>query len=156
MITSEQVKTWKQELGIAISNKHWKLALKLCSWLRYALLQGGISDPEVEEAHRMAKEALVEQETGEDTWKEREERLRRLKNLAMFQITSGDWVQSLDSIEALLQSGAKPQEAINLLQELKARSATLLSLPYRQTNPRAETLRRRFDELTELVNTDQL
>ena len=57
----EQIDVWKKELAEAMDSQQWQLALKLCSWLRYALHQQDLSDPEVEEAHRQAKEALARQ-----------------------------------------------------------------------------------------------
>ena len=156
----EQIETWKHELATAMDEEQWQLALKLCSWLRYTLSQQGLSDPEVEEVHRRAKEALAEQVTSERTEhereKERERRLRRLRRTVMRQIISADWDDALDSIEALYQDGANRREAVRLLQELKVRMATLLSPKYRQVGQRAAALGKRFDELVERVGGDPL
>ena len=138
-------------MAIAIADEQWRLALKLCSWLRYTLRQQELSDPEVEEAHRQAKEGLAEQVIREKAQQEREERHRRLRRQTMYQIISGEWDQALDSIEALYQDGANRQEAIHLLQEVKARLATMLSPKYRQTDQQAAALGRRLDELVERV-----
>ena len=158
--TGEQIEIWKKELAVAMADQQWRLALKLCSWLRYALSQQTLSDPEVEEVHRQAKEALAEQVTRERTEHEREEererRLRRLPRTVMRQIISADWDGALDSIEALYQDGANRQEAIRLLQELKLRMATLLSPTYRQMDQRAAALGKRFDELVERVSGSPL
>jgi len=156
----EQIEIWKEELAAAMDEEQWRLALKLCSWVRYALSQQGLSDPEVEEAQRQAKEALAEQVTREKTQQEHEEErqrgFRRLRRMVMHQIVSGDWTQALDSIEALYQDGANRQEAIHLLRELKARLATLLSPRYRQMDRRVAALGRRFDELAERVGGSTL
>jgi hypothetical protein len=153
--TGEQIEIWKKELAIAIADEQWRLALKLCSWLRYALSQRGLSDPEVEEAHRRSKEGLAEQVSREKIQQERKEeherKHRRLRRKTMHQIVSGDWNQALDSIEVLYQDGADRQEAIHLLRELEARLATLLSPGYRQVDQRSAALVRRFDELVERV-----
>ena len=158
--TEEQIDIWKKELATAIADEQWRLALKLCSWLRYALSQQGLSDPEVEEVHRQAKEALAEQVIREKTRQEREEEhergLRQLRRTVMHQIVSADWDGALDSIEALYQDGADRREAIRLLQELKVRMATLLSPKYRQVDQRAAALGKRFDELVERVDGDPL
>jgi hypothetical protein len=147
----EQIEIWKKELAIAMADGQWRRALQLCSWLRYTLRQQELSDPEVEEAHRQAKEGLAEQVIREKAQQEHEERHRRLRRQTMDQIIFGDWDQALDSIEALYQDGANRQEAIHLLQELKARLATLLSPKFRQVDQRAAALGRRFDELVERV-----
>jgi len=140
-----------------MDKEQWRLALNLCSWLRYALSQQGLSDPEVEEVHRRAKEALAEQVTRERTEHEREEeRERRLLRTVMRQIISADWDGALDSIEVLYQDGANREEAIRLLLELKGRIATLLSPKYRQADQRAAALGKRFDELVERVGGSPL
>lgn len=148
----EQVEIWKKELAIAMADEQWRRALQLCSWLRYTLRQQELSDPEVEKAHRQAKEALAEQVVREKAQQEREERHRRLRRQTMYQIVSGDWDQALDSIEALYQDGANRQEAIHLLQELKVHLPTMLTPKYRQTDQRAAALGRRFDELVERIH----
>jgi len=151
MTAEEQIEIWKKELAIAIADEQWRLALKLCSWLRSTLRQQELSDPEVEAAHRQAKEGLAEQVIREKAQQEREERHRRLQQQTMYQIISGDREQALDSIEALYQDGANRQETIHLLQELKARLPTMLTPKYRQADQRAAALARRFDELVERV-----
>lgn len=149
----EQIDTWKKELSTAMADQQWRLALKFCSWLRYALSLQGRSDPEVEEAHQQAKEALAKQIAREKTQQEQErehhERERRLRNEAMHQIISGNLDGALDSIESLCQDRANHREAIHLLQEFKSRSATMLSPTYRQMDQRAAVLGKRFDELVE-------
>lgn len=152
----EQIEIWKKELAIAMADEQWRRALQLCSWLRYTLRQQELSDPEVEEAHRQAKEALAEQVIREKTQQEREGRHRRLRRQTMYQIVSGDWEQALDSIEALYQDGANRQEVIHLLQELKARWPTTQTPKYRQADQRAAALGRRFDELVERVHDGPL
>ena len=150
-MAEEQIEIWKKELAIAMADGQWRRALQLCSWLRYTLRQQELSDPEVEEAHRQAKEGLAEQVIREKAQQEREERHRRLRRQTMYQIISGEWDQALDSIEALYQDGANRPETIHLLQELKARLATLLSPKFRQADQRASALGRRLDELVERV-----
>jgi glutamine synthetase adenylyltransferase len=153
--TEEQIEIWKEELAIAMTGNQWRIALKLCSWLRYALSQQGLSDPEVEEVHRQAKKALAEQVTREKTQQEREEergrRLRRLRRTVMHQIVSADWDRALGSIETLYEDGANREEALRLLRELKGRLATVLSPQHRQVDQRAAALGRRFDKLVERV-----
>ena len=105
-MAEEQIEIWKKELAIAMADGQWRRALQLCSWLRYTLRQQELSDPEVEEAHRQAKEGLAEQVIREKAQQEREERHRRLRRQTMYQIISGEWDQALDSIEALYQDGA--------------------------------------------------
>jgi len=58
--TGEQIEIWKKELATAMAGQQWRRALQFCSWLRYALRQQGLSDPEVEQVQRRAKEALAE------------------------------------------------------------------------------------------------
>ncbi len=156
----EQIDAWKKELVTAMADQQWRLALKLCSWLRYTLSQQGGSDPKVEEAHQQAKEALSRQIAGEKTQRGREEELeerhQRLRSGAMHQIVSGDWGGALDSIETLYQGQADRHEAIHLLQELKARTVTLLSPTYRQRDERAAALGKRFDALVERVGGSPL
>ena len=153
MATGEQIDIWKKELAIAMADEQWRLALKFCSWVRYALSQQGLSDPEVEEAHRRAKEALAKQVTREKTQQKREERHQQLRRQIMYQIVSAHWDQALDSIEALYQDGANRQEAIDLLQELRARLGTSRSSEHRRRDRRAVALNRRFDELMERVGS---
>lgn len=150
--TGEQIEIWKKELVLAMADRQWRHALQLCSWLRYALRQQGLSDPEVEQVQRQAKEALAEQVAKRKTQQEREGSRQQLRRQAMYQIASGEWDQALDSIEVLYQDGANRQETINLLQELEARMAIILRSPkYRQRDQRAAVLSRRFDELVERV-----
>jgi alkanesulfonate monooxygenase SsuD/methylene tetrahydromethanopterin reductase-like flavin-dependent oxidoreductase (luciferase family) len=146
----EQIEIWKKELAIAMADEQWRRALQLCSWLRYTLRQQELSDPEMEEVHRQAKEALAKQVSREKTQQQHEERHRQLRREIMHQIVSGDWEQALDSIEALYQDGANRQEAIHLLQELKARLPTTLTPEYRQAAQRA-ALGQRLDELVERI-----
>lgn len=156
----EQIVIWKKELATAMADQQWRLALKFCSWLRYALSLQGRSDPEVEEAHQQTKEALAKQIAREKTQQEREEehegRHQRLRSEAMYQIISGNWDGALDSIEKLYQDKADRQEAIHLLQELKARTLTFLSPTYRQRDERAAALGKRFDALVERVGGSPL
>ncbi len=151
----EPIETWKKELTTAMADQQWRLALKFCSWLRYTLSLQECSDPEVEEAHQQAKGALARQIDREKTLQgldaERKERYQRMRPSAMCQIISGNWAGAMDSIETLYQGKADRPEAIRLLKELKARTATLLSPTYRQRDERAEALGKRFDALVELV-----
>jgi len=147
--TREQIEIWKKELRIAMADEQWRLALKFCSWVRYVLSQQGLSDPEVEEAHRRAKESLAKQVVREKSQQRREERCQRLRRQTMYQIISGHWDQALDSVEALYQNGANRQEAIDLLQELKARLGTSRPSKHRRRGRRAAALSRRFDEFME-------
>ena len=149
--SGKQVKIWKEELSIAMADRQWRRALQLCRWLRYTLRQQESSDPEVEEAHRQAKEALARQIVRESAQQERERRHQRLRHQARYQIIYGDWDQALDSIEALYQDGANRQEASDLLQELKVRLAPLLAPTFRRMDRRTAALGERFDELEERV-----
>ena len=152
--TGEQIEIWKKELATAMAGQQWRRALQFCSWLRYALRQQGLSDPEVEQVQRRAKEALAEKVIKEKVQQEREGKHRQLRRQTMHQIATGDWHQALDSIEALYQDGANRQEAIDLLQNLKARMAIILRSPkYQQMDRRAAALSRRFDELVERVGS---
>jgi len=99
-----------------------------------------LSDPEVEQAQRQAKEGLAEQVIREKAQQEREERRRPLQRQAMYQILSGDWDRALDLIEALYQDGANRQEVIHLLQELKKRLPTMQIPEYRQRGQRVDEL----------------
>lgn len=146
--TEQQIKVWKKELAIAMENEQWRLALKLCGWLRYALRQQELSAPKVEKAHRQAKEALTKQLASE---KHIPEKHRRQRNRAMGQIISGEWEQALTSIETLFKDGDNRQEAIDLLQEFEARSRILLSPAWRQKDPRAKALGEHFDGLVERI-----
>ena len=156
----EQIDIWKKELATAMADQQWRLALKFCSWLRYALSLQGHSDPKVEEAHQQAKEELARQIAREKTLQgregEREGRHQRLRSAAMHQIVSGDWGGALDSIDTLYKGKADRQEAIHLLQELKARTVTLLSPTFRQRDERAAALGKRFDALVEQVGGSPL
>jgi hypothetical protein len=69
----------------------------------------------------------------------------------MYQIISREWEQALTSIEAHYKDGANPQETINLLQEFKGRTRTVLTERWRQKNPQAAALGRLYDELVEQV-----
>ena len=136
----EQIEIWKNELAIAVAGEQWRLALRLCSWLRHILRQQELSDPEVEQAQRQAKEGLTEQVIREEAQQKLEETHRRSQHHSMNQILAGDWDLALESIEALYQDGASRQEVIHLLQELKNRLPTM-SLPrYKQRGQRADEL----------------
>lgn len=152
----EQIEIWKEELVLAMTSQQWRRALQLCSWLRYTLRQQELSDPEVEEAHRRAKEALAGQVIREKAQRERKARYRQRRREIMYQIIARQWEQALDSIDAFCADGATPREAFDLLQELKARSAALLSSKHRQVNQRAAALGQRFDELWERVRLHAL
>jgi hypothetical protein len=156
----EQIETWKKELATAMADQQWQLALKFCSWLRYTLSLQERSDPEVEEAHQQAKEALARQidrgKTLQGLEVERKGRYQQMRPSAMHQIISGDWVGAMDSIETLYQGEADRPEAIRLLKALKARTTTLLSPIYRQRDERSAALGKRFDVLVELVGGDPL
>jgi DNA polymerase III gamma/tau subunit len=152
MTNKEQMGVWKKELTVAMVGQQWRRVLQICSWLRYALRQQRLSDPEIEQMRRQAKEALAEQVIGERIQQERECRHQQLQHQIVYQIASGDWEQAMDSIEAIYQDGANRQEVINLLQELEVRLAIIVLSPqYRQMDQRAAALSRRFDELVERV-----
>ena len=146
--TDEQVKNWKNEMAIAMDNEQWRHALKLCGWLRYALRQQDSSDPDVDEAHRQAKDALAKQWVREKSAYEKHQKQR---DLILYQIISREWNKALTSIEAHYKDGANRQETINLLQEFKGRTRTLLTDNWRQKDPQAAALGRQFDELVEQV-----
>lgn len=146
--TDEQIKNWKNELAIAMDNEEWQHALKLCGWLRYTLRQQDLSDPDVNEAHRQAKDALAKQLVRENTVYEQHQKQR---HLIMYQIISREWDQVLMSIETHYKDGASREETINLLQEFKGRTRTLLTDSWRQKDPQAAVLGRQFDELVEQV-----
>jgi len=152
--TREQIGDWETELALAIGDRQWRRALQLCSWLRYALEQQERSDPEVEQMHRQAKEALAEQVAQERAERARQKEHRRLRVTARNQAASGTWMQALDSIEAFYQNGASQQEALGLLQELKTRLSDRLFPEYRQIDPKAAALARRFNELLDQVRSD--
>ncbi len=147
----EQIEDWKTELALAMVNQQWRRALKLCSWLRYALEQQERSDPEVEQMHRQAKEALAEQITQERAQQARQKEHRRLQRTAMNQSASGTWMQALDSIEAFYQHGASQQEALSLLQDLKIRLSDRLLPTHWQKDPKAAALARRFNKVLEKI-----
>ncbi len=149
--SEEQIDIWKKELAEAMDGQQWRLALKLCSWLRYALHQQGLSDPGVEEAHRQAKEAMARQVIEEKAQQRREEEHRQLRPKIMSQIIHGKWNMALFSIEVLHQQGAPRRDVLDLLQEFKVRVATFLSPKRRETDPRAAALGPQFDELVERV-----
>ena len=145
--TSKQIEDWKTELGSAMVDLQWRHALQLCSWLRYALEQQDHSDPEVEQMHRRAKEALAEQITQERAQQARQKEHRRLRRTAMNQSASGTWMKALDSIEALVQSGANRQETLDLLRELKIRLSDRLFTTFWRRDPKATALARRFNAI---------
>lgn len=146
---------WREELATALEGEQWRPALKLCSWLRYALSQQELSDPDVEKAHQQAKEGLAEQMAGEETeqqrGREREADRKKLRQVIMHLIIAGKWEEALDSIEEFGQDGVGRQEAVHLLQELKYRTATMLAPQYRQRDPKAAALGKRFDEVADCV-----
>ncbi len=146
--SDEQIKNWKNELTIAMDNEQWRYALNLCGWLRYALRQQDSSDPDVDEAHRQAKDGLAKQLVREKTEYEKHQKQR---HLIMYQIISREWEQALTSIEAHYKDGGNPQETISLLQEFKGRTRTLLTERWRQKDPQAAALGRQYDELVEQV-----
>jgi hypothetical protein len=152
--TRKQIEDWKTELALAMVNRQWRRALQLCSWLRYALEQQERSDPEVEQMHRRAKEALAEQVTQERAQQARQKEHRRLRRTSMHQIVSRTWMQALDSIEALYWSGANRQETLGLLQELEERLSDRLLPTHWQRGSQAAALRQRFNELVERVRGD--
>ena len=129
--TDEQIELWKEELTVAMADQQWRRALQLCSWLRYTLGQQEQSDPEVEQIHRQAKEAIAEQVTQERAQQAHQREHSRLRLAAANQSASGTWMQALDSIEGFYQNGASQQEALGLLQELKTRLSDRL-LPIHQ------------------------
>jgi hypothetical protein len=139
----EQIEIWKNELAIAMADEQWRLALQLCSWLRHSLGQQELSDPEVEQTQRQAKEGLAEQVIRDKGQQEREGGRRRLERQVMYHILAGEWDRSLDSIEALYQQGANRQEVIHLLQELKNRLPTMSVPAYRQRGHRVDELMER-------------
>jgi hypothetical protein len=145
----ERIEAWKGELALAMAGQQWRRALQLCSWLRYALWQQELSDPQVEEAHSQAKEELAEQVDTEKRQQKRQEEQRRRRDGILQQIASGRWEQALGSIEAFFQDEVGQQETIHLLQELRTRMGRVLGPIYRQTNRRAAVLGHRIDELEE-------
>ena len=152
--TKEQIKQWEEELALAMVDRQWRRALQLCSWLRYSLAQQERSDPELEQMHRQAKEALTEQVAQERAQRVDRREHRRLRLTARRQTASGTWMQALDSIEAFYQKGASQQEAFSLLQELKTRLSDRLLPIHQQLDPRAAALARRFNELLDQVRGD--
>ncbi len=160
MTTEEQMDSWKENLAAAMADEQWRLALKFCGWLRYTLSSQGDSDPEIEQTHRQAKEALSKQIAREKTQREHERAQEkehlRLQGKAMHQIISADWTGAMDSIEVLYQDGANRQDAIRLLRELKMRTGTMQSPRFRQMNQRAATFGKRFDELAERIGGNLL
>lgn len=149
--TRKQIEDWRTELALAMVNRQWRRALQLCSWLRYALGQQERSDPEVEQMHRQAKEALAEQVTQERVQQARQKERRRLRLTAMNQSASGTWMQALDSIEAFHQHEGSRQEALSLLQELKTRLSDRLFPTHWQKDPKAAALARRFNNVLDQV-----
>jgi hypothetical protein len=149
MTAEEQIESWKEELELAMAGQQWRRALQLCSWLRYALGQRGVSDPGVEEIHRQAKAGLAEQVEREKRRKREREKLRRRRAGIMEQIDSGRSKQALDSIEGLVQDGASRHEVVQLLEKLRMRMGRVLDPRYRQTNRRAAMLGHRLEELEE-------
>jgi hypothetical protein len=153
-MTDEQIGTWKEELTAAMTDQQWRRALQLCSWLRYALDQQDRSDPETEQMHRQAKEALAEQIAQTRAEQARQREHQRLRRTAMNQSAAGSWMQALDSIETFHQHGASPQETVGLLQELKVRLSDRLLPTHWQKDPTAARLARRFNELLDQVRGD--
>jgi hypothetical protein len=149
MTAEEQIVAWKEELAPAMADQQWRHALQLCSWLRYALWQQGSSDPQVDEAHRRAKEGLAEQVDREKDKSKHTADLRRRRDGIMQQIATAQWSQALSSIDAFLQDGAGRDEIRHLLKELQTRMGRILGLQYRQMDRRAAALGRRFDDLEE-------
>ena len=149
--TGIRVEDWKTELALAMANRQWRRALQLCSWLRYTLEQQERSDPEVEQMHRQAKEALAEQVTQERAQQARQKEHRRLRLTVMNQSASGTWMQALDSIEAFYQHEASREEALSLLQVLKIRLSDRLFATYWQKDPKTAALARRFNEVLDQV-----
>jgi hypothetical protein len=147
MTAEEKIEAWKVELEMAMADQQWRRALQLCSWLRYALWQKELSDPQVEAAHRQAKEGLAKQVDRERSQQRQKGEQRQRRDGIMQQIASGQNEQALDSIAILHQDGADRQVVIHLLQELRARMGRLLGPNYRRTNRRAARLGNRFDEL---------
>ena len=93
----------------------------------------------------------------QNSWSEKKtefEKHQKQRHLIMYQIISGEWEQALTSIEAYYKDGANRQETINLLQEFKGRTRTLLTNSWRQNDPQAAALGRQFDELVEQVAGD--
>jgi hypothetical protein len=142
--TEEQTETWKGELAIAMADAQWRRALQLCSWLRFTLGQQGLSDPEVEQAQRQAKERLTETVMREKARKRRDERYRQVRRRAMNLILSGSWIRALNVIEVLHEHGANRQEVMHLLQELKNRLPTKTIAEYRQRAQRVDELMERI------------
>ena len=153
--SEEQVQIWKEELATAVTGQQWQLALKLCSWLRHELGQQDASDPEVEEAHRQAKEGLAEHGSTRKTEQESEKEHRRTyqqrRIRIMHQLVAGNWDKALDLIEALHQDGATRHQIVDVLHELSARTASLLSPGYRRVDARAAALGQTLDEFVERV-----
>ena len=145
----EQIEAWKEQLALATADEQWRHALQLCSWLRYALWQQELSDPQVDESHRLAKAGLAGLVNKEKSQQRHKEAQRRRRDAIMQQIATAQWSQALDSIDAFHQDGAGRKELDHLLKELETRMGRVLGLQYRQMNRRAGLLGRRFDELEE-------
>ena len=151
--TTQQIEDWGTDLVLAMANRQWRRALQLCSWLRYALERQERSDPDVEQMHRRAKEALAEQVTQERAEQASQKKHRRLQLMAVNQSTSGTWTQALDAIEVFYQNGASQQEALDLLQILKRRLSDRMLPLYWQIDPKAAALGRRFNELVDHIRS---
>lgn len=152
--TKEQVQDWESELTQAMTEQQWRRALRLCSWLRYALEQQERSDPEIEQMHRQAKEALAEQVAQERAERGRQREYGRWRATARTQAASGTWAQALDSIEVFYQNGASQQEVLGLLQKLRTRLSDRFLPEYRQMDPKAAALAQRFSEFLGQVRGD--
>jgi hypothetical protein len=152
--TNQQIEDWKTELASAMVDRQWRRALQLCSWLRYALEQQECSDPEVEQMHHQAKEALSKQVTRERALQALQREYRRLQITVMNPNASGPWMQVLDSIAVFYQNGASQQEVLDLLQELKIRLTDRSFSMHRSKDPRAAALVRRFNEVLAQVRSD--
>jgi hypothetical protein len=152
--TSKQIEDWKTELALVMVNLQWRRALQLCSWLRYALEQQDRSDPEVEQMHHRAKEALAEQVAQEREQQARQKEHRRLRRTAINHIASGTWMQALDSIEALYRSGANRQETFDLLRELKICLSDRLFTTFWRQDSKAAALAQRFNAILGHVRGD--
>lgn len=156
MTNEEQVSNWKTELRSAMDDQQWRQALKFCSWLRYTLDQQGRVDPEVEQIHQRAKEALAEQVMQERAQQERQRMARRLQHLYSKQISSCKWMRALDTVESFHRQSTNYRDTLMLLEQLKARLSRQFSFIDWQENPRASAVKQRFNEVVEHIRSDAL
>ena len=152
--TGEQIENWKAELTSAMTDQKWRRALQLCSWLRYALDQQGHSDPEIEQMHSHAKEALAEQVKEKQDTQERQRKLGHLRRMSRSEIASGQWLRALDTIEAYHDHGASQEEVVDVLQALQDRLSRQLAFTQRPAGIGATEIKQRFNTLLQQIRDD--